>query len=140
MFFLMASILVADFYLAIYFQAVHDDSPLMSGVHMLPTTLGIVLFTMLSGTLSEPNPASWITPEEDLLTDMTTCSRGSRLLSPLDGRRRRSISHWLRPLVPSQPFDLGPELDRLPGLVWRWRWMYGFRGESIPHCPSLNHS
>jgi hypothetical protein len=74
MFFLMASILVADFYLAIYFQAVHDDSPLMSGVHMLPTTLGIVLFTMLSGTLSEPNPASWITPEEDLLTDMTTCS------------------------------------------------------------------
>jgi hypothetical protein len=44
----------ADFYLAIYFQAVNDDSPLMSGVHMLPTTLGIVLFTMLSGTLSTP--------------------------------------------------------------------------------------
>lgn len=53
MFFLMASILVADFYLAIYFQAVHDDSPLMSGVHMLPTTLGIVLFTMISGTMSK---------------------------------------------------------------------------------------
>ncbi|KAH6853170.1 major facilitator superfamily-domain-containing protein, partial [Chaetomium sp. MPI-CAGE-AT-0009] len=53
MFFLMASILVADFYLAIYFQAVHDDSPLMSGVHMLPTTLGIVLFTMISGTMIE---------------------------------------------------------------------------------------
>jgi hypothetical protein len=53
MFFLMASILVADFYLAIYFQAVHDDSPLMSGVHMLPTTLGIVLFTMTSGTMSK---------------------------------------------------------------------------------------
>ncbi|KAH6651341.1 major facilitator superfamily-domain-containing protein [Chaetomium tenue] len=53
MFFLMASILVADFYLAIYFQAVHDDPPLMSGVHMLPTTLGIVLFTMVSGTMIE---------------------------------------------------------------------------------------
>jgi hypothetical protein len=52
MFFLMASVLVADFYLAIYFQAVHDDSPLMSGVHMLPTTLGLVLFTMISGTMS----------------------------------------------------------------------------------------
>ncbi|KAH8674170.1 major facilitator superfamily domain-containing protein [Xylariales sp. PMI_506] len=49
MFFLIASVLVADFYLAIYFQAIHDDSPLMSGVHMLPTTLGIVLFTMISG-------------------------------------------------------------------------------------------
>lgn len=53
MFFLMASVLVADFYLAIYFQAVHDDSPLMSGVHMLPTTLGIVLFTIISGTMIE---------------------------------------------------------------------------------------
>lgn len=53
MFSLMGSVLVADFYLAIYFQAVHDDSPLMSGVHMLPTTLGLVLFTMISGTLSK---------------------------------------------------------------------------------------
>lgn len=52
MFFLLASVLVADFYLAIYFQAVHDDSPLMSGVHMLPTTIGMVLFTMISGTMS----------------------------------------------------------------------------------------
>lgn len=52
MFFLLGSILVADFYLAIYFQAVHDDSPVMSGVHMLPTTIGMVLFTMASGTLS----------------------------------------------------------------------------------------
>jgi hypothetical protein len=52
MFFNLGSILVADFYLAIYFQAVHDDSPLMSGVHMLPTTLGIVLFTMTSGVTS----------------------------------------------------------------------------------------
>jgi hypothetical protein len=52
MFFLLGSILVADFYLAIYFQAVHNDSPLMSGVHMLPTTLGMVLFTMTSGVMS----------------------------------------------------------------------------------------
>lgn len=52
MFFMLSSVLVADFYIAIYFQSVHDDSPLMSGVHMLPTTLGIVLFTMVSGTLS----------------------------------------------------------------------------------------
>lgn len=50
--FLLGSILVADFYLAIYFQAVHNDSPLMSGVHMLPTTIGMVLFTMTSGTMS----------------------------------------------------------------------------------------
>ena len=52
MFFTLSSILVADFYLAIYFQAIHDDSPLMSGVHMLPTTIGMVLFTMISGVMS----------------------------------------------------------------------------------------
>ncbi len=52
MFFLLSSILVADFYLAIYFQAVHDDPPFMSGVHILPTTIGMVLFTMTSGVMS----------------------------------------------------------------------------------------
>ncbi|KAK0858902.1 hypothetical protein LTS02_009605 [Friedmanniomyces endolithicus] len=49
--FVLASILVADFYLSIYFQAVHNDSPLMSGVHLLPTCLGIVLFTIISGVM-----------------------------------------------------------------------------------------
>ncbi|OJJ43509.1 hypothetical protein ASPZODRAFT_74146 [Penicilliopsis zonata CBS 506.65] len=51
MFFSLSSVLVADFYIAIYFQSIGDDTPLMSGVHMLPITLGIVLFTMVSGTL-----------------------------------------------------------------------------------------
>ncbi|KXG50686.1 Major facilitator superfamily domain, general substrate transporter [Penicillium griseofulvum] len=51
MFFSLSSVLVADFYIAIYFQAIHDDTPLMSGVHMLPITLAMVLFTMISGTL-----------------------------------------------------------------------------------------
>ncbi|KAL2814870.1 major facilitator superfamily domain-containing protein [Aspergillus cavernicola] len=51
MFFSLSSILVADFYIAIYFQAIHNDSPLMSGVHMLPITLGMVMFTMISGVL-----------------------------------------------------------------------------------------
>lgn len=56
MFFSLSSVLVADFYIAIYFQAIHNDTPIMSGVHMLPITLGIVLFTMISGTLSKPLP------------------------------------------------------------------------------------
>ncbi|KAL3443334.1 major facilitator superfamily domain-containing protein [Aspergillus insuetus] len=51
MFFSLSSVLVADFYIAIYFQAILDDSPLMSGVHMLPITLGLVLFTIVSGVL-----------------------------------------------------------------------------------------
>ncbi|KAK3379645.1 major facilitator superfamily domain-containing protein [Lasiosphaeria ovina] len=53
LFFVLASMLVADFYLAIFFQAVNGDSPVMSGVHLLPTTLGMVVFTMTSGVLIE---------------------------------------------------------------------------------------
>ncbi|KAI1171392.1 MFS general substrate transporter [Nemania sp. FL0916] len=61
MFFLLATVLVADFYLAIYFQAIHDDTPLMSGVHILPTTLALVLFTVLSGTANmRTTTAQWI--------------------------------------------------------------------------------
>ena len=51
--FVLASILVADFYLSIYFQAVNNDGPLMSGVHLLPTTIGLVLFTVISGVMSK---------------------------------------------------------------------------------------
>lgn len=52
-FFSLGSNLVADFYLAIFFQSVHGNSPLMSGVHMLPTTLGMVLFTMFTGAMTQ---------------------------------------------------------------------------------------
>ncbi|OQE41178.1 hypothetical protein PENCOP_c005G08329 [Penicillium coprophilum] len=53
LFFLLGAILVAEYYLAIYFQTVLHNSPIMSGVHMLPATLGLVLFTMLSGMMIE---------------------------------------------------------------------------------------
>ncbi|KAK9482740.1 efflux pump [Lipomyces starkeyi] len=52
-FFSLGSTLVADFYLAIFFQTIHNDSPLMSGVHMLPTTLGLVLFTVFTGAMTQ---------------------------------------------------------------------------------------
>jgi hypothetical protein len=58
LFFVLSSMLMADYYLAIYFQVVHDDSPLMSGVHMLPTTLGLVLFTVVAGGMGKCFPTS----------------------------------------------------------------------------------
>lgn len=45
--------LVADYYLAIYFQSVLDDTPLQSGVHMLPTTLGMLLSMVAAGGLTQ---------------------------------------------------------------------------------------
>ncbi|KAJ5087226.1 hypothetical protein N7456_010842 [Penicillium angulare] len=53
LFFLLGAILVAEYYLAIFFQTVLDNTPIMSGVHLLPTTLGLVIFTMLAGMMTE---------------------------------------------------------------------------------------
>jgi hypothetical protein len=56
LFFLLGAILVAEYYLAIFFQTVLHNSPIMSGVHMLPATLCLVFFTMLSGMMSSSPP------------------------------------------------------------------------------------
>ncbi|KAJ5272899.1 hypothetical protein N7478_008024 [Penicillium angulare] len=53
LFFLLGAILVAEYYLAIFFQTVLDNTPIISGVHLLPTTLGLVIFTMLAGMMTE---------------------------------------------------------------------------------------
>ena len=53
MFFFMGVMFVQHYYLPIYFQAVKNDSPLMSGVHILPTIISQVILAMLSGTMSK---------------------------------------------------------------------------------------
>ncbi|KAI0160958.1 MFS general substrate transporter [Hypoxylon sp. FL1284] len=53
MFFFMGVLFVANYYLPIYFQAVKDDSAVMSGVHILPTIVGQIIFAMSSGVLVE---------------------------------------------------------------------------------------
>lgn len=53
LFFLLGAILAAEYYLAMYFQTVLGESPLMSGVHILPTTLSLLSFTVVSGVMSE---------------------------------------------------------------------------------------
>ncbi|MCJ1391059.1 hypothetical protein MMC18_003920 [Xylographa bjoerkii] len=52
-FFNYGVMLVADFYLAIYFQSVLDNTPLESGVHMLPTTLSMLLSIVTAGGLTQ---------------------------------------------------------------------------------------
>ncbi|KAJ5183451.1 hypothetical protein N7492_001067 [Penicillium capsulatum] len=46
-----AMVLCASYYLPIYFQAVRNDSPLMSGVHLLPSILSQLLLAVSSGAL-----------------------------------------------------------------------------------------
>lgn len=47
----MGSLLASTYYLPIYFQAVRDATPTMSGVDLLPTILSTMLFAVASGVL-----------------------------------------------------------------------------------------
>jgi hypothetical protein len=51
--FLMAAVYGAIFFLPIYFQAINDASPMMSGVYLLPTILPQLAMAASSGALSE---------------------------------------------------------------------------------------
>ncbi|KAH8892007.1 MFS general substrate transporter [Thozetella sp. PMI_491] len=53
MFFFMGAMFCANFYLPIYFQAVKNDSTLMSGVHVLPTIVAQVVFSVVAGVMVE---------------------------------------------------------------------------------------
>ncbi|OAL02150.1 MFS general substrate transporter [Phaeosphaeriaceae sp. SRC1lsM3a] len=53
LFFLLGSILTAEYYLAMYFQTVKGNTPLQSGIHILPATLGLAVFAITAGVLSE---------------------------------------------------------------------------------------
>ena len=121
MFFLLGSILVADFYLAIYFQAIQNDSPIMSGVHMLPTTIGMVLFTMISGTMSMYSAFCvsffLIKKRAVKLIPFASYSQCAWLLPPMGSYREFDISHWLWTLVAFKPYDPCREMDWIPGLL-----------------------
>lgn len=53
MFFFMGVMFVQHYYLPLYFQAVKGNTPLMSGVHILPTIISQVILAMSAGTLSK---------------------------------------------------------------------------------------
>jgi hypothetical protein len=53
MFFTASNLLITSYYMAIYFQAVRGDSPLVSGVHVLPSVLSQMLLGVTSGVLGQ---------------------------------------------------------------------------------------
>ena len=51
MLFFGGAMYILTFYLPIYFQAVRDATPTMSGVYLLPSVLSQIMFAMISGVL-----------------------------------------------------------------------------------------
>jgi hypothetical protein len=48
---LMGSLLISTYYLPIYFQAVRDATPTLSGVDLLPSIISTMVFGIVSGGL-----------------------------------------------------------------------------------------
>lgn len=117
LFFLLGAILVAEYYLAIYFQTVLDNSPIMSGVHLLPTTLGLVLFTMLSGMMS-----SFSTFLNILQGAIKLIFHSGNLwiLPPLELGREFLGRHWLWPHVYAEAYNWVFKMAWVPSPLWCW--------------------
>lgn len=55
--FLFGGMMIYSYYLPIYFQAVKGDSPLQSGIDVLPLILSQMIASIVSGGLGEESPA-----------------------------------------------------------------------------------
>lgn len=53
---IFAMVLVSSYYLPVYFQAVKNESPMMSGVYLLPSILSQLIVAVVSGLLSKCLP------------------------------------------------------------------------------------
>lgn len=56
MFVFLGALFCFDYYLPIFFQSVEDDTPFLSGVHMLPQVIAQVVFAMVSGVMGMQTP------------------------------------------------------------------------------------
>ncbi|KAF5026300.1 hypothetical protein F66182_1622 [Fusarium sp. NRRL 66182] len=51
--FLFSTIIIASFYLPIYFQSIKNTSPFDSGVYLLPSILSLIVSAVMSGSLAQ---------------------------------------------------------------------------------------
>lgn len=83
-FFFFAMMQLVTYYLPIYFQAVRGDSPLISGVHLLPSILSQLLAILFSGAAGQCQLRfDESTPKHVMLTLTLISSHKTRFLHPL---------------------------------------------------------
>lgn len=70
---IFAMVLVSSYYLPVYFQAVKNESPMMSGLYLLPSILSQLIVAVVSGLLSK------YLPNMHLMLPVLTINSVSRL-------------------------------------------------------------
>lgn len=69
-FLFMGSVTITSYYMPIYFQAIRNATPTMSGVYILPAILSQIVFATVSGVSGmSPNSMRCLRPIEGALTD-----------------------------------------------------------------------
>lgn len=73
--------LITNYYLPIYFQAVRHATPTMSGVYLLPAILSQIIFATVSGILGEKSVKA-TDPQTDIFQslDWATICHGALLV------------------------------------------------------------
>lgn len=118
MFFLAANINMTGYYIAIYFQAVTGVSPLISGVHILPSILSQMFVAVAAGILSR---YSWIETKQSTLI---VCSDPTWLLLAMGNWRVSSYVDWMWLAQYPYSFLFGWSLDRIPNYYWSRPWFW----------------
>lgn len=91
--FLFATVMVASFYLPIYFQSAKDASPFTSGVNLLPSILMLIVAAVSSGALGK-------LPVVDLgISLLTVNSSETWLLFTVRISQCSFLGYWFRSLI-----------------------------------------
>ena len=128
-FLFMGSLSITSYYMPIYFQAVRNATPTMSGVYILPAILSQIVFATVSGVLGMRLILyRLILPLLDLQV-LTISSRQIWILSTLDHCKRSLDIARDRSHINLHTNDITWHLDRLPDSCRRWSWMWDTNGE-----------
>lgn len=135
-FLFMGSLSITSYYMPIYFQAVRNATPTMSGVHILPAILSQIVFATVSGVLGMRLILCGLVLVRLDLEVLTISSRQTWILSTLDHCKRcfgitRDRSH-----INFHTNDISWHLDRLSDSRRRWSWMRNTDGRHTgAHAP-----
>ena len=114
---IMGGLLPSTYYLPIYFQAVRDATPSLSGVDLLPSMLSTILFGIASGILGMSNILAWNNLRRQLLNII---SGAGRVLPPFRSGQRHPHNHRFRPSHDSHSQYRSWSLDRISDHPGSW--------------------
>ena len=122
-FLFLGSMSITSYYMPIYFQAVRNATPTMSGVYILPAIISQIIFAAVSGVLGMRLTFCGPVLTQLDLQLLTNPSWQTQILSTLDHCKRSFDITRDRSHINFHTNDTNWHLDRLSNSCRRWSWM-----------------